>query len=170
MQPRDYARPWGAPDRLDTLFGWGAPGIDPADLIERDRLWVAMAGWLVVGLVAGRLRPRLWPFIGPAVVLPTLLVYYATAPHDAEGWWALNAIFLPVAAGVVSVAALTAPKLDRLFGNPVLLACSAGALFAVGGVSRGESNAAVFVTAVATASTVGAVLLAARALASRDQR
>ncbi len=115
VQPRDYHRPFGSPARLETFFGWRAPVIDPSDLIERDRLWLAVAGWLVVGLVAGRIRPRLWILIGPLAVLPALLLYFPTAPHDAEGWWELNVVFLPAAAFAASGVARVASRLDWLF-------------------------------------------------------
>ena len=167
VQPHDYARALGSPDRLDTLFGWRAPGIDPKDFIERDRIWVAMAGWLVIGLIAGRLRPRLWPFVGPVAVLPTLVVFFATAPHDAQGWWVANAIFLPVVAGAVSVGARVAAALDWLFQNTLVYSFGVGVLFAVAMLTGGgESNAAVFGVGVASAVTVGAATFAKRALTS----
>lgn len=103
IQPRDYARAFGSANRLDTIFGWRAPAISPRDLIERDRLLLAMAGWLVIGLVAGRLRPRLWPFIGPAAMLPVMLVFSRTAPHDAQGYWVFNVAYLVAVAGVMSL-------------------------------------------------------------------
>lgn len=159
-QPHDYALPQGSADRLDTLFGWRAPGISPSDLIERDRLWAAMSGWLVVAVVAGRLRPRVWALIGPATVLPALLLYFSTAPHDAEGWWVLNVAFLPVLAAVASAAAFIAGSADRLLQSPVafgfVVGVTAAAALLMGG---GESTPAILVV-----SAVGAVLGAALAL------
>src|SRR2546423_4907222 len=51
VQPRDYDMPVGRSGRLDALFRWRAPAIDAHDLIERDRLYLAFAGWLVVGFI-----------------------------------------------------------------------------------------------------------------------
>lgn len=168
VQPRDYTRALGSPDRLDTLFGWRAPGIDPQDLIERDRFWCAMAGWVVIGIVAGRLRPRLWALIGPLTVLPTVAVYFATAPHDAEGWWTANVVYLPLAAAAVSGAAKAAQHLDWLFRRPVVVACSVGVTFSIALlIGGGESNASIAGVAVASAFIVGAIDLVRRALASR---
>ena len=167
-QPRDYSLPLGSPDRLDTLFGWRAPGIDPQDLIERDRVWCAMAGWLLIGVVAGRARPRLWALVGPLTVLPTLLVYFATAPQDAEGWWKLNVVYLPLAACVVAGAARLAPTLDWLFRNVVVLAFGVGLTFSLAALmGGGESNVVVVAVGLASAIIVAAIDLVRRALPSR---
>jgi hypothetical protein len=162
-QPRDYALPYGSPHRLDTLFGWRAPGIDPRDVVERDRLLVAIVGWLFIGLVAGRFRQRLWPLVGPAAVLPILLVFFSTAPHDAQGWWVLNVVYLPVIAGVASGAAFMANRLDWLFHNPLLFGGVFGASVASGLLAGGgESSAAVVVVSLASALIACAIVFGTR--------
>ncbi len=169
VQPRDYHRPFGSSERLETFFGWRAPVIDPSDLIERDRLWLAVAGWLVVGLVAGRIRPRLWILIGPLAVLPALLLYFPTAPHDAEGWWELNVVFLPVAAVAASGVARVASRLDWLFDNVLVLACTIGGVFAVSLLmGGGESNAAIIGVGFGSAVVVAAIDLGRRTLTARS--
>jgi hypothetical protein len=168
IPPRDYRLPSSSPDRLRTFFGWRAPGIDAGDPIERDRLWFAVAGWLVVGLVAGRLRPRLWMLIGPLAVLPTLAVYFATAPHDYEGWWrTLNLVCLPMAACAVAGVSRVAPRLDWVFDNVLVLAGSVGAVFAVSLLmGGGESTGAIIGTGLGSGLLVGAVELGRRTLTS----
>jgi hypothetical protein len=156
VQPRDYARPFGSPDRLETLFGWRAPAIDPLDFVERDRIYLALVGWLVVGVVAGRLRPQLSAYVGPAAVLPTLLVFFSTAPHDAQGWWTFNAAFLPVAAGLASGAAYLAPNLDWLFRRPALFGCALGALVGAALLIGGGESAAVVVGVAVGSAALGA--------------
>ncbi len=157
VQPRDYALPLGSAHRLNTLFGWRAPGIDPRDFIERDRIFVAMVGWLVIGVVAGRLRPMLWPYIGPATMLPVLLVFFSTSPHDAQGWWVFNVVYLPVLAGVVSAAALGASRVR--FPGPVLCGCLLGVLVAAAFLTGGgESTAVVVVGAGLASGFIGAAL------------
>ncbi len=169
VQPRDYRRPFGSTERLETLFGWRAPGINPRDLIERDRLWLAVAGWLVVGLVAGRIRPRLWIVIGPLAVLPALLLYFPTAPHDAEGWWELNVVVLPLAAFAASGVARVASRLDWLFDNVLVLAGTIGCVFAVALLmSGGESNAAIIGVSFGSALLVAAIELGRRTLTARS--
>jgi hypothetical protein len=101
-------------------------------------------------------------------VLPTLFVYFATAPHDAEGWWTLNVVYLPVAACVVSGAAKAAPTLDWLFQSVVVLACAVGVTLSIALlVGGGESNAAIVGVGVASAFIVGAIDCVRRVLASR---
>lgn len=165
VQPRDYALPHGSVDRLDTLLGWRAPGINPRDLVERDRLWLAMAGWLVIALVAGRLRPRLWALIGPAVVLPALVLFFDTAPHDAQGWWELNVAYLPVLGALASAAAFIGGTVDGLFQSPVVFGFVVGVL-AVGALlmGGGESMSVISLASVAMATLAAAVALAVREL------
>lgn len=168
IQPRDYTRSSGWPDRMSTLFGWPAPFIDPEDFKERDRVFVAIAGWLVIGLIAGKLRPKLWPFIGPAVVLPTLLVYFATVSHDAEGWWRYNVVYFPFTAAFVSIAALVAPLLDWLFRRKAPFGCVIVVLFGVALLTGGDPAEVVVPVVIAPAAVIAAFLLARDVLAARS--
>lgn len=165
VQPHDYDRPIGSDSRLDTMFGWRAPAIDAHDLVERDRLYVVFAGWLLIGLLASRVRPSLWRWIGVCVVVPTLIVYFPTAPHDAEGYWTLNVVYLPIVGFCVAAAAKAATEAGPAVANPLLLSGIAGALFAaallVGG---GESNGVIAGVAIGAALVTATACVGTRQL------
>lgn len=162
VQPRDYGVPVGADGRLNTLFGWRAPAIDPRDVIERNRLGLVFAGWLVVGFVAGRLRPKLWHGIGICVAAPTLILYFATAPHDAEGYWVLDVIFLPIAGGVAAGVAKAARRVDVAVTNPFLFPAGVGILFAIALLAGGgESNGVIAGVGIGAALIAGTLRFAA---------
>ena len=118
VQPHDYSRATSDPDYLRTIFGWEAPGIGRRDIYLPDRSWITLVGWSAIGAAGGWFRPRLWPLVGVAVVLPAWILYLPTAPRDIDGLWALGFIFLPVeAAGISFVAMATGALRGRTRGG-----------------------------------------------------
>lgn len=151
VQPRDYF-PHGGSKSLETIFGWRAPIIGTSDTRERDRFVFAGACWLLMGVVAGRLRPKLWPLIGPLALVVPIALYFPTSPRDAEGWWRFNFYFqlLPSAA-VVSAAALLGSRLP-IFRDRLLFASAAVAALTGGLLGSGEpGDKLIFILIAATA-------------------
>lgn len=151
VQPRAYF-PHGGSKSLETILGWRAPIIGLSETQERDRFVLAGVAWLLIGVVAGRLRPTLWPLIGPLALVVAIVFYFPTSPRDAEGWWRLNFFLqlLPTVAAV-SAAAWVGSRLP-IFEDRLLFASAAVAALTAGLLGSGEpGDKLIFILVAATA-------------------
>jgi hypothetical protein len=111
LEPHDLSRPPESPDFLRTIFGWDAPGFSRDQIYIPDRSWIILAGWPLVGVIAGWYRKRLWISIGIATVLPAWIAYLPTAPRDMDGMWGLGIVVTPVEGAVIAALALAAGQI-----------------------------------------------------------
>lgn len=105
VQPHDYTLPGADPRFLRTIFGWDAPGIERRQIVLPDRSWISLVGWTLAAFAAGWTSPRRWRVVGPALVLPSWVLYWPTAPRDIDGMWGSGIVFLPALACGISFVA-----------------------------------------------------------------
>jgi hypothetical protein len=82
---------------------------------------VALFGWAIVAVLVARLRPDRWRAVGQSILVGVAIAYLPTAPRDAEGWWRLSWLMLPLLAAGLSCLALVAGKVPGFLFNRLLV-------------------------------------------------